>query len=271
MKLVHQEFELLNQLNEKYSIDKMYEFIEMCARTCYKSSPSGDSKAFVNKLANNGHLAMLEHGTIYLRKSLSDASSSFYVHNPYSKVNIVEQGNSRGYYITTNLRVLVENKIPYKSFHIVPPTEYHIKRYTVKFITSRQIANEFVRHRVFSFAQESSRYCNYSNKKKFENNLVFIHPVFMEDKTTLECSKYFEYLTNCEKLYLDLKDKGWKTEEVASLLPNITKTELIMTGFADDWKHFFDLRALGTTGKPHPMAMELAYPLYYKFKELKYI
>ena len=266
MKLLKQSYEILDSLNEDYSMENVYKFIEKCARTCYKSEnkiTNASALSFVKGLIKSGHLSMLEHGTIYYRVPLCNSvMSSFFVHNPYSKVNIVQDTDEdRAYYITTNLRVLIENKIDYERtnrFFFSKPTKYHYKRRTVKLITARQIANEFVRHRAFSFAQESTRYCNYADNSKFENNLVFISPVFMKEKTTLSCSKYYDYLRKCENLYLELKDNGWNTEEVATLLPNVTKTELIMTGFGEDWQHFFELRADGMTGKPHPMAKEIA-------------
>lgn len=266
MKTVQQSFELMNSLNEDYSLDNVYRFIEMCAKTCYKSEFSAEddiSKSFVGNLIAKDHLAMLEHGTIYMRIPLSEGvASSFFIKNPYSKVNIVEDARKdRAYFVTTNLRVIVENSFSLdkiKNWYLCKPTINHFLRYTGKFIISRQIANEFVRHRAFSFAQESSRFCNYSNENKFSDNIVFIEPVFLKDKPLLSSTYYLNYLKKCEELYLSLKEKGWSTEEVSTLLPSITKTELVMTGFKEDWNHFFNLRVKGTTGKPHIMAKEVA-------------
>lgn len=79
------------------------------------------------------------------------------------------------YYITTNMRVIVENNRLDDLQYQVEPTEHHEKRITAKFICDRGVSHEFVRHRVFSFAQESTRYCNYS-KDKFNNEITFIQP-----------------------------------------------------------------------------------------------
>ena len=172
-------------------------------------------------------------------------------------------------FYTTNLRVLVENfpedwKEILKA-HCVDYDDRFIRRPTVKFICNRQVSHEFVRHRVFSFAQESTRYCNYT-KDKFNNELTFIEPIWSKkDKGAHE--QLTSALRYAETYYRFLINSGWKPEQAATVLPNAIKTELIITGVMPDWIHFFDLRALGTTGKPHPQAQELALPLYNEFKE----
>ena len=133
-----------------------------------------------------------------------------------------------------------------------------------------------------SFAQESTRYCNYS-KDKFNNELTFIQPIWTYhqedgDYGTLGTPKrknggnkdgtFFEFIKSlqyAELYYFRLLKEGWKPEQARAILPNSLKTELVMTGFVDDWNHFFDLRARGTTGAPHPQAKELAEPLLTEF------
>ena len=142
---------------------------------------------------------------------------------------------------------------------------------------------EFVRHRVMSFAQESTRYCNYS-KDKFGNELTFIQPCWLDDERLKLYGPYHTVirdkspesifianLNNAERDYLDLIGLGWKPQEARAALPNSLKTELVVTGFTSDWNHFFDLRARGTTGAPHPQAKELAEPLMKEFITRKYI
>lgn len=142
---------------------------------------------------------------------------------------------------------------------------------------------EFVRHRVMSFAQESTRYCNYS-KDKFSNELTFIQPCWLDDERLKLYGPYHTVirdkspesifianLNNAERDYLDLIGLGWKPQEARAVLPNSLKTELVVTGFTSDWNHFFDLRARGTTGAPHPQAKELAEPLMKEFIARKYI
>lgn len=134
-----------------------------------------------------------------------------------------------------------------------------------------------------SFAQESTRYCNYS-KDKFNNELTFIQPCWLNDEKLKLYGSYHTVirdkspesifianLNNAEKDYLDLIKLGWKPQEARAVLPNSLKTELIVTGFVSDWNHFFDLRARGITGAPHPQAKELAEPLMGKFIKRNYI
>lgn len=130
--------------------------------------------------------------------------------------------------------------------------------------------------RVFSFAQESTRYCNYS-KDQFNNEITYIIPSWLTDK--IEDNSHFEYhkdidvwqksedantsnflqsIAWSEDNYLCLLHNGVSPQQARQVLPNALKTEIVMTGFVSDWKHFFDLRLLGTTGKPHPDMLLLA-------------
>jgi thymidylate synthase (FAD) len=185
-------------------------------------------------------------------------------------------------YITTNYRYIIENNLKHWLDYLCEPTEHHEKRITVKFICDRGVSHEFVRHRVFSFAQESTRYCNYS-KDKFDNEITYILPPwiretdihnFYENSKGDNFLKYnkdslggsFIFLFNLEELeetYITLvKEEGWKPQEARAILPNSLKTELVMTGFVSDWEHFFLLR---TPVNAHPQARELAIPLKEEF------
>ena len=161
--------------------------------------------------------------------------------------------------------------------YICEPTNFHKKRTTVKFICDRAIANEFVRHRVFSFAQESTRYCNYT-KDKFNNELTFIIPCWIKDlkegsyyayceyhNSKNDASKrWFDSCMSAEFVYTNLIEEGWKPQEARAVLPNSLKTELIMTGFNSDFPHFFELRCAPNA---HPQAKELADMLKDKFNK----
>lgn len=105
----------------------------------------------------------------------------------------------------------------------------------VKFITDRAIANELVRHRMASYAQESTRYCNYS-KDKFGNELTFIEPAQGVNDTWIEAMK------QAEKAYLCLTVDGWPAEQARAVLPLCTKTEINMKANLREWRHFFRLR-----------------------------
>lgn len=288
MKLIKPSFEIWNQ---PAGLEGVYKQIERVGRVCYKSEDKiteDSAKGFVDRMVKSGHGAMLEHGTIYLQyetvKSAINPLTKYYL-NKYSKVKAIEGATKETMrlFVTTNLRVLVENDWLKDLEYICGPTEYHEKRITVHFVCDRGVSHEFVRHRVMSFAQESTRYCNYS-KDKFGNELTFIQPCWLDDERLKLYGPYHTVirdkspesifianLNNAERDYLDLIGLGWKPQEARAVLPNSLKTELVMTGFASDWNHFFDLRARGTTGAPHPQAKELAEPLMKEFIARKYI
>lgn len=234
-----------------------------------------------------GNCAMLEHGTVYLKVPYGkmDNNGEFenegimysYHNNHYS---IVKSGNDDNWYITTNYRVLVENDWLNDLMYLCDePTIFHEKRICVRFICDRGVSHEFVRHRVFSFAQESTRYCNYS-KDKFGNELTFIIPCWLgwdeqnihygdfekSGSGSIDSGLFINSLLDAEDYYLCLLKEGWKPQQARAVLPNALKTELVMTGFVSDWKHFFRLRSrIAKTGKPHPQAQELADPLMDEF------
>ena len=184
MKLIESSVQIIEERDP-------YKMIELAGRTCYKSEDKiteDSAKEFVDRMIKLGHGAMLEHGTVYLKiigvfldptdcdVDYGHYVVSHYTKNKYSKVIIKHDEDWKSdVYITTNLRVLVENGWMDDLKYICEPTEHHEKRITAKFICDRGVSHEFVRHRVFSFAQESTRYCNYS-KDKFGNELTFIKP-----------------------------------------------------------------------------------------------
>ena len=277
MKLIKPSVEIIKQ--EKYDLLHVFKFIELAGRTCYKSEnkiTEDSASEFVDRMIKSGHGAMLEHGTIYLTIPVSDISNPIiykYILNSYSKI-FIDFTNS---YITTNYRVLIENNWLDDLKYISEPYLFHTKRTTVKFICDRGVSHEFVRHRVFSFAQESTRYCNYT-KDKFNNELTFIIPCWIKDlkegsyyayceyhhAETDACKEWFAACMNVEHIYTELIEKGWKPQEARAVLPNSLKTELIMTGFDSDWRHFFELRCAHSA---HPQAKELANMLKDKFNK----
>ena len=115
---------------------------------------------------------------------------------------------------------------------------------TVKFICDRGVSHEMVRHRVASFAQESTRYCNYS-QDKFGNEITVVRPSWCGEGT----GAYFTWRKGCEwaeEAYFELIEDGAAPQEARSLLPNSTKTEIIVTMNLDGWDHFFGLRCAPT-------------------------
>ena len=137
---------------------------------------------------------------------------------------------------------------------------------SVKFICDRGISHELVRHRLASFAQESTRYCNYS-QDKFGNELTFIKPIFFEEGT--DSYKYWENaMVDAEIHYFSMLDSGCTPQEARSVLPNSIKTEVVMTANYREWRHFFWLRAAHKTGPAHPQMEELTVPLLYEVSGL---
>lgn len=305
MKLIKQSYEIIPQAS---GLEGIYKQIEKAGRTCYKSEDKiteDSAKKFVERMINSKHTAMLEHGTVYLAiaEERCDNLVEIFTNNKYSKVNYHEELGF--YFITTNFRVLIENSLLYSLKYLCEPTEHHEKRITVKFITDQGILREFTRHRSFSFAVESTRYCNY-NKNKFGNEITYIIPNWIDENMinpqfkwntsddwgNLICEYYYNItedgqkhlqidnldirnflfsLSTSEQMYFSLLNQGWAPQQARNVLPLATKCDMIMTGFVSDWGHFFSLRALGTTGKPHPQAKELAEPLMEEFKTLNYI
>lgn len=127
---------------------------------------------------------------------------------------------------------------------------------TVRFICDRGITHEIVRHRLASYSQESTRYCNYSGDK-FGNQITFIKPCFLEEGTG-GYKLWKQAMFIAEKEYFDLLNWGCTPQEARSVLPNSTKTEIIMTANLREWRHFLKLR---TATAAHPQMRELTVPL----------
>lgn len=137
---------------------------------------------------------------------------------------------------------------------------------TVKFVVDRGISHELVRHRLASFAQESTRYCNYS-KDDFGSEITFIIPDYLEYKSE-GWNIWKESMKQAEDAYFKMLDFGLSPQQARAVLPNSLKTEVVMTANLREWRHFFKLRALGTTGKPHPQMLEVTVPLLEDMKNL---
>ena len=292
MRLIKPSFSIWDQ---QEGLEGIYKQIERAGRVCYKSEDKiteDSAKDFVDRMIKLGHGAMLEHGTIYLiidcSGRLLDVANK-YVNNKYSEWTLHPDGVH--YCITTNYRVLLQNGWLDDLQYLCEPTEYHEKRVTIHFVCDRGVSHEFVRHRVFSFAQESTRYCNYS-KDKFGNELTFILPPWVDERQLGEQNSqelliqmgslsnptytqedlnelYFLFsLASSEVQYFNLINNGWKPQEARAVLPNSLKTELVVTGFVSDWEHFFELRDAGSA---HPQARELAHLLHMEFLRRKYL
>lgn len=287
--IVPADMEIGPRMAREELINSVYRQIEIAGRTCYKSEDKitpDSAKKFVERMVKSGHGAMLEHGTVYLFLTMSSRQQYFkYCSNPYSVANSTgeaEKGTWNGF-VTTNYRVLVENGWLEDLEYICNPSKEHEKRITVRFVCDRGVSHEFVRHRVFSFAQESTRYCNYA-KDKFGNELTFIIPRwlslsngsyiydypngFTKDgskwDSKLKLNTFLLSLVRSEAAYLELISQGWVAQQARAVLPNSLKTELIMTGTLTQWEGFFKLRDAESA---HPQARELAEPLHAEFRK----
>lgn len=274
MRLIKPSYSIIEQ---PPGLEGVYKMIEIAGRTCYKSESNiteDSAKAFVDRMIKSGHGAMLEHGTVYLDIPWNATEEAFslqlklrinkYDSNKYSRVVDTKELHS---YITTNLRVLVENGWLDDLQYICDPTEYHEKRVTVKFICPISISREFNRHRANSMAEQSTRYCNYS-KDKFNNEITFIKPYWYDDVDSYTKNEFDKGLQYAEGYYMFLIDKGMKAQEAREILPLCTATELVHTAFVEDWEHFFLLR---DATPAHPQARELAEPLHKEFIERELI
>ena len=225
MKIIKAGYEIFKpDLDDPKTEQRIYRMLEKIGRVCYKSEAQitdESSEKFIRRLITNGHEAMLEHEGM-----------------------------------------------------------------TVKFTVDRGVSHEMVRHRLCSFAQESQRYCSY-NKDKFGNEITVIEPCFFMDipKTTREniqkvlsgeeqleilgeitdhmkaYARWHDACMNAEKEYMNLLSQGCTPQEARSVLPNSTKTEIVITTNFREWRQIFRLRAAGVTGKPHPQMLEVMVPL----------
>ena len=285
MKLIESKVEVIEQ---QPGLDGVYKQIELAGRTCYKSEDKiteDSAKGFVDRMIGSKHGAMLEHGTVYLAIPEETNILGFckYDDNEYSKVNY---HRGLGYYfVTTNLRVIIENNWLEDLDWICESTEHHEKRITARFTCDRGVSHEIVRHRVMSFAQESTRYCNYG-KDKFGNEITFIKPTWFDIVTDEQKEGFEDFLTVAEEAYMALldkwenrvPDKRYKTkfkgnpltpQQARQVLPNALKTEIVVTAFESDWERFFSLRSpkYGAQGV-HPDMAKLADELYEKLNSV---
>ena len=277
MKLIESKAEYIPQ---EEGLEGIYKAIELAGRTAYNSQDKitpTSAKDFVDRMIKSHHGAALEAGTVYL--DLLNSARDFcavedYALDKYCRVAVIDKSDRVHNYITTNYRVLQENNWLNDLQYLCSPTEFHEKRYTMKFTCSRAIAQELTRHRTFSFLMESQRYINYS-KERHGGEITFIKPTWYDDKkttvlenpkTVLEAnifsqdSKSYQFekqLSSAEAAYFRLLNEGCQPQQARDVLPNATKTELIMTGFSSDWRHVMDLRLFSKTGAPHPDMLDL--------------
>ena len=296
MKLIESSVSLID-------IENPFMKIEKVGRTCYKSSSEmteETAKKFYKSLVSRNHTAMLEHAVFCFEvtESLySDLRSAKYFNR---SIEELENGRER-YLVSANLRAInetdcdelltvlydIDPMLVYTNRGVqlvqlkllggraslvdiddIPDIQEHAykahKHFTFHFICDRGVTHEIVRHRPASYAQESTRYCNYS-KDKFGGEITCIKPAFY-DEWDGESQFYFEQsLNKAEDCYLRMLERGRSPQEARAVLPNALKTEIVMTANCVEFDHFFNLRSNGTTGAPHPdmkVVADEAYSIY---------
>lgn len=227
MRIINPSFEFADEINAEQMLDK----IEKAYRICYMSEPNGNRNTFIANKIKIGHESPLEHAS----------------------VSVI---------ITTN----------------------------------RGVTHELVRHRIASYSQSSTRYCNFS-KDKFGNEITFVRPAWVDERVLgeyhygyvkTELTKTFpkeiselmradvalpdiEWVDSCnlvEDEYLRMINRhGWTPERARDILNNSVATTIMVTMNLREWRHFFKLRAIGTTGKPHPDMLQITVPMLAAFKE----
>ena len=294
MKLIKQSFEILEQ--KDFSLIGIKKFIERCGRVCYKSEDriTDDSyEKFVNMLEKRDHARPLEFGTVHLKMHILyfiGLIDTLCLNKMWNDVWIKYHYIGKIAYVTTNYRYYLSIIKVYpdiqKSFDTQDDKLYP-KRYTVHFITSRGVMDEFRTHVGLSHLAESTRYCSY-DKDRFSNEITCVIPHYCPDliegnsydlytcKFELtqteglseKSAKWIESMCRAEQDYMNLLNDSCTAQEARDVLPLGIKSELISCGFEDAWSNFFYRRCANDA---HPMAREIAIPLQEKFKELNYV
>lgn len=313
IKVVNPSVELWNQ--EGYTLDAIWKHIARCARVCYQSTPKDngeDDYSFLVRTLFRGvepknintkdlvkyHLSVCEHATVHLKYPTfmprAVAQATRFTSNKYSRTKQYENY----IYVTTNMRVLIENHwIEELEFiDINNNCPYYIPRHTICFITDIGASRELNRHRVNSVSEESTRYCAY-DKGKFGNGITvaklpWIPDVDPEDEGHDYTEGFFndneifydecieeQYTDNwnaidwffyglqiCDLVYRKTRELGWTAQQAREILPLNTKTQVVHTAFVDDWEHWIKLRANQVSGKVHPSLLTLSL----KLKDLLY-
>lgn len=282
MKLINQSFEILEQ--KDFTITGIKKFIERCGRVCYKSEDriTDDSyEKFVNILEKRDHTRPLEFGTVHLQMYISDfhkLRDTLCINNIWNDQWIKYHYAGNLTYVTTNYRyyLAIIKVFPNAEEDFDPQDdELYPKRYTVHFITSRGIMDEFRTHVGLSHLAESSRYCSY-DKNRFGNELTFIIPNWVntncpnkeQEGPSVASIEWSTAMLDAEASYMNLIKMGCTAQEAREVLPLSIKSELISCGFEDAWKNFFYRRCAKDA---HPMAQEIAKPMHKEFIERGFI
>lgn len=271
-----------------------YKRIELAGRTCYKSEDkitADSAKSFVIRMFKNKHFAMLEHGIYYYTCTYkpSDHVAKGIVRfiKEIPETNVTERMNVEGtmeVLLSANLRSLIENglvfycaktndfqqtdtfgqyfkSVEYSQLSLTPEEQRVHKYTTMRFITDRGVTHEIVRHRKFSYGQESTRYVKYDDQ-----DIKFIKPANYDEWSLDAQQCYFALCETTEKTYDHLRNIGLMPQEARGVLPNALKTEIVVTGNEQEWLHFFELRCAKNAHPDIQVVANIAESLYYSMK-----
>ena len=270
MKIIKPSVEFYGAVSTDY--EGALRFIEMAGRTCYRSEDKitpDSAEAFGRKLIKAGHLAMVEHSNLVIKKPFDIYSPPDYP-TEFKYLNVLLAGGfvyiggnlTAWYYLGQHLEWDAEFVQPfnemygelfglkvdedsYSQWEICPhneiPKELH--RYSAKFTCDRGVSHELVRHRPCSFAQESTRYVRYSG------NMEFIEPAGFEGWSQASQDHFENACTESEEFYADMLYEGLKPQQARAVLSNALKTEIVVTADAAEWAH---IRKLRTAKSSHP-------------------
>lgn len=286
-------------IQDGYTLDDIWRHVARCARVCYQSRKKAIDETeyqFLvrtlfrgNDLLNQPyedvnlttmHLSVLEHGTVHLKIPTFDGDAMTLFDatlrgNKYSRW----KGNGNCVYLTTNMRVIIENNLVYMLKYIdnTPNNPYYPQRCTFSFITDIGVSRELNRHRVHSISEESTRYCRYT-ADKFGNNISVVklpwvdykdyersfvpnpsYPISTRDWTAVDW--YLYGLETANLVYSKCVELGWSAQQAREILPLNTKTQVVHTAFVSDWEHWIKLRGDEASGKVHPCMREVAQKL----------
>lgn len=253
-----------------YTLPEIWSHIAKCCRVCYQSEPRSNGETdeeFVKRVILRGHSfeeiaksrelqlklhnSVLEHGTVYLDIPCEERNTEtiiFFGHNHYSKR---EYNYDSHCFVTTNMRVIIENGLMNILKYLCAPTKYHHLRTTFNIITDIGVARELARHRTHSISEESTRFVDYS-KEKHGGELTFIKPEWFDDADVYTRNVFTATCEQAEWDYVKLFKEGWTPQQARQVLPLSTKVQTIHTAFNDDWEEFIKLRADACSGSVHP-------------------
>ena len=302
MRLVKPSFSIMAMSGHPelpYQYENPLPLIEAAGKTCYKSEKSigpGTAEKFVKMIENNKHLSVMEHSWRTRHYSYLNTPMLLSLVGSDSLLSI--SSIMEDVIISGNMRMFddLENCLPYQWWYThlcneeakelnLGPKHFSA---TVRFICDRGVTHELVRHRLASYSQESTRFCDYS-KSKFENHVTFVIPPWINiepctlDKGdvekiynsipyTPEDDEAYEWLMDCihtEKAYKCKLARGRSPQQARGKLTNELKTEIVMTATWQQWQHVFNMRSIGVAGKPHPQMLEIMQPCHEAFKQLE--